>query len=50
MSITSSLLPIASAALALEVLRAHWQLGRKLDPSVREKLSALIAVLSREEG
>jgi ceramide glucosyltransferase len=35
MSLTSSLLPVASAALALEVLRAHWQLGRNLDPSVR---------------
>ena len=37
MSLTSSLLPIASAALALEVLRAHWQLGRNLDPSVRTR-------------
>jgi ceramide glucosyltransferase len=35
MSVTSSLLPIASVALALEVLRAHWQLSRHLDPSVR---------------
>jgi ceramide glucosyltransferase len=34
MSVTSSLLPIASVALALEVLRAHWQLSRNLDPSV----------------
>jgi ceramide glucosyltransferase len=34
MSLTSSLLPIAGAALALEALRAHWQLSRKLDPSV----------------
>jgi ceramide glucosyltransferase len=36
-SVTSSLLPIASAALALEVLRAHRQLGRSLDPSVRAR-------------
>ena len=37
MSLTSSLLPIAGAALALEVLRAHRQLGRNLDPSVRTR-------------
>lgn len=37
MSLTSSLLPIASTALALEVLRSHWQLGRNLDPSVRAR-------------
>jgi ceramide glucosyltransferase len=35
MSLTSSLLPIAGAALALEALRAHWQLARNLDPSAR---------------
>jgi ceramide glucosyltransferase len=33
MSLTAILLPIAGAALALEVLRAHRQLGRRLDPS-----------------
>jgi ceramide glucosyltransferase len=37
MSITPSLLSVASAALALEVLRAHWQLSRNLDPSVRTR-------------
>jgi ceramide glucosyltransferase len=37
MSLTSSLLPIASAALALEALRSHWQLSRTLDPSVRTR-------------
>jgi ceramide glucosyltransferase len=37
MSVTSTLLPVAGAALALEVLRAHWQLGRNLDPSVQTR-------------
>jgi ceramide glucosyltransferase len=37
MSLTPSLLSVASAALALEVLRAHWQLSRNLDPSVRTR-------------
>jgi ceramide glucosyltransferase len=37
MSLTSALLPIAGAALALEALRSHWQLGRRLDPSVRSR-------------
>jgi ceramide glucosyltransferase len=40
MSVTSSLLPIASVALALEALRSHWQLGRNLDPSVRTRKPA----------
>jgi cellulose synthase/poly-beta-1,6-N-acetylglucosamine synthase-like glycosyltransferase len=31
---------MASAALALEVLRSHWQLGRNLDPSVRARAPA----------
>jgi ceramide glucosyltransferase len=35
MSLTATLLPIAGLTLALEVLRAHRQLGRPLDPSAR---------------
>jgi ceramide glucosyltransferase len=34
MSVTSLLMPVAAAALALEAIRAHRQLSRNLDPSV----------------